>query len=402
LCQLSYSSHSKGDSRTVPQCLACAKIADVTPKSDRVPSLDGIRGLAIGLVLLCHGFLPLANLPNHPIASRIIGLGRLTWSGVDLFFVLSGFLIGGILLDAVESKRYFAPFYIRRAHRILPLYGAVLAFVFLVPLLRSSATVWIVNRIPLAYCVGFLQNVWMAKQAAFGGNILGVTWSLAVEEQFYLTLPITVRYLSRPRLWWVIGAAVVGAPLLRLCLNLKLPHGPIASYVLMPCRADALGLGVAAALVARSPKLWELVVRCRKFLYVALWAMLVAVFILLVSGFESFTNQFFGLEYSLLAVLYFLLLLSTLTSKRLEAVFSLRPIRYLGMIAYGLYLFHIGCLSAVHTIAIRIHPAESGWANLAVSSIGIGLTMLLAAVSWQYFEKPLIRRGHRYLYATRS
>ena len=71
--------------------------------------------MAIGLVLCDHGFLPLANLPNHPIASRIIGIGRLTWSGVDLFFVLSGFLIGGILLDAIESMRYFAPFYIRRA-----------------------------------------------------------------------------------------------------------------------------------------------------------------------------------------------------------------------------------------------------------------------------------------------
>jgi peptidoglycan/LPS O-acetylase OafA/YrhL len=374
----------------------------VTLKTDRVPCLDGIRGLAIGLVLCCHGFLPLGNLPNHPIASRIIGIGRLSWSGVDLFFVLSGFLIGGILLDAVESKRYFASFYIRRAHRILPLYGTVLAFVFLVPLLRSSVTIWIVNRIPLTYCVGFLQNVWMAKQGEFGGNILGVTWSLAVEEQFYLTLPITIRYLSRRRLWWAIGACVVAPPLLRLCLNLKLPHGPIASYVLMPCRADALGLGVAAALIARSPKLWKMVVRCRKVLYVALCAAMVAVLALLASGFESFTNQVFGLEYSLLAAFYFLLLLSTLTSKRLETLFSLRPVRYLGMIAYGLYLFHIGCISAVHALVTRIHPVESGWQGLAVSCIGIALATLLAAASWEYFEKPLIRRGHRFQYSSES
>lgn len=382
---------------------AYAKIARVTLKTDRVPSLDGIRGLAIGLVLLCHGFFsPLSNLPNHPIASRIIGLGRLTWSGVDLFFVLSGFLIGGILLDAVDSKRYFAPFYIRRAHRILPLYGAVLAFVFLVPLLRTAPTSWIVNRIPLAYCAGFLQNVWMAKHAEFGGNILGVTWSLAVEEQFYLTLPITIRYLSRAHLWWVIAATVVGAPLMRLCLNLKFLHGPIVGYVLMPCRADALGLGVAAALVARNPKLWEMLVKYRKVLYVALCAVLVALLVLLVSGFESFTNRFLGLEYSVLAVLYFLLLLSTLTSKRLETVFSLRPIRYLGMIAYGLYLFHIGCLSAVHAFATRIHPVESGWLTLAVSGVGIALAMLLAALSWEHSEKPLIRRGHRHQYNSES
>jgi peptidoglycan/LPS O-acetylase OafA/YrhL len=75
----------------------------------RIPALDGIRGLAIGLVLAWHGvFNVLVHIPNHPQAARILALGRLTWSGVDLCFVLSGFLIGGILLDAAKAERYFA------------------------------------------------------------------------------------------------------------------------------------------------------------------------------------------------------------------------------------------------------------------------------------------------------
>jgi peptidoglycan/LPS O-acetylase OafA/YrhL len=97
----------------------------------RIPALDGIRGTAICLVLLWHGFFTaLTNLPNHSHVARLVALGRFTWSGVDLFFVLSGFLIGGILLDTAGAEHYFAPFYIRRVHRILPLYVVVMILAF--------------------------------------------------------------------------------------------------------------------------------------------------------------------------------------------------------------------------------------------------------------------------------
>src|SRR5579863_2282559 len=175
-------------------------------KNSRVPSLDGIRGFAILLVMLWHGlFVPLSNLPNHPVAERLIGLGRLSWSGVDLFFVLSGFLIGGILLDASASTSYFSTFYIRRAHRILPLYAAVVSCVLIAPRLFGGWNHWASNQISVGYYATFLQNFWMAKNNLFGSNVLGVTWSLAVEEQFYLSLPIAIRYLSRSQLWWLVA-----------------------------------------------------------------------------------------------------------------------------------------------------------------------------------------------------
>lgn len=370
-------------------------------RTNRVPSLDGIRGLAIALVLLWHGFFsPLGNLPRHPVTAHIVALGRLSWSGVDLFFVLSGFLIGGILLDAAGSKRYFAPFYIRRAHRILPLYAVVLAFVFVVPLLlRHSGAFWIVNRIPLPYYLGFLQNFWMAKNAEFGSNVLGITWSLAVEEQFYLTLPLTIRYVSRSRLWWIVVGMVAGAPLLRMLLNHFLSNGPFASYVLMPCRADALGLGLAAALMTRNPTLWAKVIRHRSYVYVAFCASLLGVGALLATGFSAFTNTIFGFEYSVLGLLYFLLLLCTLINSRFDAVFSFRALRYLGTIAYGLYLLHYGCLFAMRSIALRLYAGQSGWMTLSVSLSGIALATVLAVISWEYLEKPLIKRGHRYHYS---
>jgi peptidoglycan/LPS O-acetylase OafA/YrhL len=364
-------------------------------KSNRIPSLDGIRGLAIGLVLFWHGFYaPLNSLRHHPFASRLISLARLSWSGVDLFFVLSGFLIGGILLDTAYSKRYFAPFYVRRAHRILPLYALVMAFVFLVPLvLRNSPYSRLANSIPLPYYLGFLQNFWMAKNASFGSNLLGVTWSLAVEEQFYLTLPLTIRYISRSRLGWVVGGMIAGAPVLRLLVR------PFSGYVLMPCRMDALGWGLAAALITRDLKLWEVVCRRRKWVYLALGGTLLGVIGLLLSGFRPFTKSLFGLEYSLLSLLYFLLLLSTLLNGRLEAVFSMRPLRHLGIIAYGLYLLHRPCLFAVQALAIHFYPGPSGWAKLGISFSGLVLTTLLATMSWEYMEKPLIKRAHGYRYS---
>lgn len=368
----------------------------------RLPVLDGIRGLAIGLVLLWHGvFNALVHIPNHPDAANILALGRLTWSGVDLFFVLSGFLIGGILLDAVEAKRYFIPFYVRRAHRILPLYGVVLAISFLASYIVShirTTNILVENRIPLFYYCTFLQNLWTANHRDFGSYTLGVTWSLAIEEQFYLTLPVIIRYVSRSRLWWIVGGMVATAPLLRIVVNNSPHYGPLASYVLMPCRLDALGYGVLAALILRTPRLWETIMRARIYLYLAVGGMLLVVTILLFSRFKPFTNQILGFEYSLLDAFYFLFLLSVLINGRLDAALSGGILRYMGTIAYGLYLLHVPSIVVVSIFFAWMRPVPSGWITLAGSIVGIGLATAMAAISWEYLEKPLIKRGHRWRY----
>lgn len=370
----------------------------------RVPVLDGIRGMAICLVLSWHGFFPIfASLPNHPFGSRIFALGRLTWSGVDLFFVLSGFLIGGILLDAVEAERYFASFYIRRAHRILPLYGVVLVLVFSVTYLCrhfGTSGFWASQNIPLPFYSTFLQNFWMAKHGTFGSYTLGVTWSLAIEEQFYLTLPLIIRYVPKRQLWWIVGSMIAGAPLLRILLDHSVTNGAFAGYVLMPCRADALGFGIAAALIKRTSVLWEMILRLRLYLYLGLAAVAIAVMALLLTGFKPFTGEVLGLEYSLLAVFYFLLLMSVLINRQLETLFSVRELRYMGTIAYGLYLLHYPFIAAAHDIANWIHPRQSGWLSLFLSVSAISLATAVAAVSWKYLEEPLIKRGHRYGYGT--
>jgi peptidoglycan/LPS O-acetylase OafA/YrhL len=159
----------------------------------RIPELDGLRGLAILLVVICHyvGDADHAGLgywPHHFLSALSVG-----WSGVDLFFVLSGFLIGGILLDSRNSSQYFKTFYVRRIHRILPIYYAWIAIYVLIVGAniylargRSAVTGQELRVVPVYFF--FLQNM-IYSPSPFQWKWFAVTWSLAVEEQFYLLAP---------------------------------------------------------------------------------------------------------------------------------------------------------------------------------------------------------------------
>lgn len=307
---------------------------------------------------------------------------------MDLFFVLSGFLIGGILVDAVDSASYFSTFYIRRAYRILPLYAVLLLLT--VTLERNYS--W------LPRYVFFLQNFWMAQAGSFGLPLIAVTWSLAVEEQFYLTLPLVIRCLPRRILLWTLTLLVLSAPLFRVLAFDLFAGKRIAAFVLMPCRADALCLGVLLALASRTPSLWVEIVRHRKYVYAALLLMVCIGRWMLAGNSPLVPVDRLGLGYSFLALLYGLLLLTTLLSPWLAGFFSWSPLRFLGVIAYGLYLFHSASLIAFRKGALWLHPAQPGSAEIVASFTGVLVCVGVAALSWRYFEKPLVERGHRYRY----
>jgi peptidoglycan/LPS O-acetylase OafA/YrhL len=163
-------------------------------KKDRVPELDGIRGCAILLVIVWHYIAcEIHATPPGIVRSYLVSALSLTVSGVDLFFVLSGFLIAGILLDNRSASNYFRVFYVRRVCRIFPLYFLVLGmFVAFVALgaTQSSRLSWIFHDpLPLWSYATFTQNVFMGLRGDFGPFWLGMTWSLAVEEQFYCFIP---------------------------------------------------------------------------------------------------------------------------------------------------------------------------------------------------------------------
>jgi len=211
-----------------------------------MPELDSIRGIAVLLVLFYHGFGFAYGL------SGLRGIGRLFvaatlggWVGVNLFFVLSGFLITGILLDTKARADYYKRFYFRRALRILPLYYAVLCL--LVVLTRAG----LINR-HVSWAFLGLSSIYMANVTELFGIPMqyGVLWSFGVEEHCYLFWPIAVRLLSRR------GIAIAGTIICIMCTSLRslsyvLGGQAGAGYTWLV--ADGLAIGAVLASLIRGP-----------------------------------------------------------------------------------------------------------------------------------------------------
>ena len=224
--------------------------ADSPGARPHLPVLDGVRGAAI-LMVLCVHFI--GDAPAYTAMERaLVKVANYGIWGVDLFFVLSGFLITGILYDSKGSPRYFRDFYVRRTLRIFPLYYGVLVILFLVlpalpapypPALAESAH-------HQAWLWLYSSNVYLAIHRAWVLPYVGHFWSLAVEEQFYLIWPLVV--LSFGRRWLLRICVVVAVLALALRTGLSAAGaGDVAQVVLTPCRFDALCAGGFLALAVR-------------------------------------------------------------------------------------------------------------------------------------------------------
>jgi len=377
--------------------------------SGRIPELDGIRGTAIAMVLVWHylrfgaGFYPA---PGSFLA-RLLVLQRLTWTGVDLFFVLSGFLIGGILLDARKSDNYFKVFYTRRFFRIVPIYATIL--LVLPILLRVAERVYSSDYSFLNtgsgpwYCYWtFTQNFWMASANTLGSNLLAITWSLAIEEQFYLVLPLLIRFLSERLLLIFVIAGIVLAPALRMAILAASPHSRIAPFVLLPCRADALLLGVLAAILLRKEQYRDGLRKSGRYFGVALAVLVCGVAVLALRFPDGPVMQ--GVGYSWMAFFYATILVFVLTHRDslLGGFCRNSVLRRLGTLAYCTYLIHQAIQGFVFAAVLR-RPAQINDIYGVFCVLGsLLLTLLIASVSWRYFESRLIGLGHRTNYVLRE
>lgn len=381
----------------------------------RVPEWDGIRGLAILLVVFYHyiyGAMP----ENAGGAAGVIRtVFPLSWSGVDLFFVLSGFLIGGILMNQYGSGNYFKTFYIRRVCRIVPLYFVwLILFLVLAHVVAINSSEWVakvfnfeIPHFPRWGYFLFLQNFFMAKSGVFGSPWLSPTWSLAVEEQFYLLLPLLLWFLRPNKRLPILIFLIALVPALRIFLFLF--HSSIFVYVLLPCRADALLLGVLCAYLVREPKHFARLQSHRSWLVIAFIILLAGVGGLTArvrgndsAAFSSFEMVSFGFTWMAMFYASVLLLVATSPTWLIARIFRSRVLQHFGLLAYGMFLMHMVVDSIAHGWLLGKSTDIRNFADAAVTTLAFIVTWGLALLSWKFFEQPIIRWGHSFRYVARE
>jgi peptidoglycan/LPS O-acetylase OafA/YrhL len=333
----------------------------------RIPQLDAVRGLAI-LVVMAHNISL-----KYPVLHSERWL-RDGWMGVDLFFALSGFLIAGLLLDTKASRNYFKNFYVRRCLRIWPLYYALLFFMFVIVRFVSPADYSEVVRTASPWWAFplFLQNFLLPISTNAAGP-LAVTWSLAIEEQFYLFCAPLVRFCSSATLARVAIAEMCVSPALRYYLALH--HVDIYTNVF--CRLDALMAGMLVALLVRSanfaPARW----------LQGAWIMFIAAAPLALVA-ESFGARWITFTLTALAAAAFIYVAMYSPQQWLQTALANRFLIYTGIISYGLYLLHKIPFGVVQVLHLDWRYPWLPFLFILVASY------VLAALSWNLLEKPFL------------
>jgi peptidoglycan/LPS O-acetylase OafA/YrhL len=333
-----------------------------------LPQLDGLRGIAILIVVVGHLIVL-----NFGLGVTI--LGPIPPLGVDLFFVLSGFLITRILLESREEPNYFKSFYVRRALRIWPLYFAVLGVLFAVTNHRVPALTFDESRVHWPVFAFYVQNVFYKQASQLGPLALAITWSLAVEEQFYAIWPVVVRKLSIRALTGVLFATIAIA----LVARFVAPRFGIDPYINPVCRFDAMAMGGLLAI-------WTLTHKASRGVAIStMWVILsLAVLAEVICHFAGLTHY---LSKTIVSAAFTGLLASGLHSNLVIRILSNRMLRSLGKVSYCIYLVH----SIVAAIVLNVWPGPGlGIRLLRVAAIAFG-TSVIAALSWRFFEEPILR-----------
>lgn len=347
------------------------------------PGLDALRGIAIILVILFHYFL----------------FFRIGWIGVDLFFVLSGFLITSILLRERDHKFYFRNFYLRRILRIFPLYYLVLIIFFAAAPIAfsqkdSSSTYSYYTQNQLWFWLYF-QNWLMIKKGMPPEPYLQHFWSLAIEEQFYIVWPFLVFFVRKiSHLKAMLIAILLLAFILRFIFWKTLPQYAGQNYYNSFTRMDTLGAGALLALIVNGGKKIP-----GSFITISTvaFAGLIAASWILYRNVDYDNPLFTTIGYSVSALFFMSMCFLALHENTwIAKVYFLKPI---GRISYGLYVFHLPVFLVVSSILnARLAPyfPSDTLLHLVTAVICIAITFITSAISYKFFELPLLRLKNKF------
>jgi peptidoglycan/LPS O-acetylase OafA/YrhL len=336
--------------------------SNTPPRGGTLPGLDGLRAIAVFLVLLHHQF--------------IVKLG---WVGVQLFFVLSGYLISRLLHRAKDAPlgSYLRDFYGRRTLRIFPLYYSYLA-VLAVALVAGLVPRAIGERLP--YAALYLTNIYPGNEQAEGARLLMHFWSLAVEEQFYLVWPFLIYFCPRHALRRVLILLVILGPLIRYSVlwSFALPGYLTITHM------DAFAIGALSSLFP-----WNLPLSRGLAFGVPLG--IVGLFALNIDVPLPGTAYGWGYIFGLSAfnAASALLIEALVRNQLFPALFEHKVMRYLGKISYGIYIFHF-------PVQAMIEKAMLESPLLVRLGLQIAVTLVISAASFALLESPFLALKDRW------
>lgn len=351
------------------------------------PALDGLRGLAILLVVIYH---------NFGFIEKYFFFG---WLGVDLFFVLSGFLITDILLKQSDCKNFLKKFYVRRILRIFPLYYlCLILFLVLLPNLNTTLNLkyYTDNQ---SWIWAYLQNWLYIFKPPADTNSLNHLWSLAVEEQFYLLWPLAILLLRKPK-YLLIFVSLLLITVLGLRLWIWVNHvADLAYYNLYTfTRIDGICIGSMVALLLKiNPGFLK-----RYTSTIVLFFAVLNFTFFFVNKYYHFSFPYLALAgYTTFAMIFGLLVNEAVTrgTKLINIIFSIPLLKFLGRISYGLYMFHWPVYLLISPYLLSwIQQYTSGWpTHFGVSVIA---TLAAIAISWfsfSYFERYFLKLKDRFI-----
>jgi peptidoglycan/LPS O-acetylase OafA/YrhL len=389
-----------GRPRRYPHLASREGVDDRLPAT--LPALDGLRGLAIAGVLACH--FGNAWPGGAPLDRAVRTATDLGWTGVDLFFVLSGFLITGILVDTAGTPGWWRGFLVRRALRIFPLYYLALVLFGLLGPALGLVDRWTFGRWGGWYWAYLGNWAYAARQ---GIPALAHFWSLGVEEQFYLLWPLVVLLAGgRRRLGWIAAGLVAASPVVRAWIV----HGsgwPVgAAFRVTLGRLDGLATGALLAVLFRTPGVRGALARAWP------WAAVLgaAGFLALAAplGFDMHRAPLEIWSHTLLAVAFGGALAGAVTgtcagagpAAVLSRALSARPLRALGRVSYGVYVWHFfihkWCMTALPSRPAIAALLATRAGYLAYAIAGMAASVGVAGISWRLIERPLLALKDRW------
>lgn len=364
-----------------------------------MPTLDGYRGVAILLVLVSHVFW---DEHEGRVSSFLYvfvhKVTQMTWCGVDAFFVLSGFLITGILLDTREQPHYFRHFYARRLLRIFPVYYVTLLifFVLLYPVMNGYEFYEHLENNQAWYWL-YLQNWEWVFHPRFELNPIGHFWSLAVEEQFYLVWPLII-YLMPEKFWgWLVGISILVPAIFRNAILLTHPLTDVWSITLYNntfSRIDTLAWGAAIALLMRSDRWRDCLLSLCPLVTVLSGSIIGITCVVRQEGWTASQPIVPSIGYSLLAIFFGSLLVSSLAAAEnnpLVRFLNCSPLRKLGRISYGFYVYHLPIIDVLRDrLPAEINNSFVLGDLLLMFCCGV-LTLIVSLLSWYCLEQPILK-----------